>query len=85
MAQAYADPTFSAKKAKTWTAGVNWYLNSNAKIVLNYELTSFDGGADTGLAYNPGTGASNGFNAATNQVKDREDERVLLARFQVAF
>ena len=85
LAQAYADPTFSAKKAKTWTAGVNWYLNSNAKIVLNYEQSSFDGGAGTGLAYNPGTGASNGFNAATNQVKDREDERAILARFQVAF
>ena len=81
----FSDPTFSAKKAKTWTAGVNWYLNSNAKIVLDYEQTSFDGGAGTGQAYNPGTGASNGFNAATNQVKDREDERALLARFQVAF
>ena len=84
LAQAYADPTFSAKKAKTWTAGVNWYLNSNAKIVLNYEQTSFDGGAGTGLAYSA-AGSSNGFNAATNQVKDREDERALLARFQVAF
>lgn len=85
LAQSYADPTFSAKKAKTWTAGVNWYLNSNAKIVLNYEQTSFDGGAGTGLAYNPGTGVSNGFNATTNKVKDRPDERALFARFQVGF
>ena len=85
LAQSYADPTFSAKKAKTWTAGVNWYLNSNAKIVLNYEQTSFDGGAGTGLAYNPTTGASNGFSATTNKVKDRPDERALFARFQVGF
>lgn len=85
LAQAYADPTFSAKKARTWTAGVNWYLNSNAKIVLNYEQTSFVGGAGTGLAYNTATGASNGYNATTNQVKNREDERALFARFQVAF
>lgn len=85
LAQAYADPTFSAKKAKSWTAGVNWYLNSNAKIVLNYEQTAFDGGAGTGRAYNATTGASNGYNAATNRVKDREDERALFARFQVAF
>ena len=85
LAQAYADPTFSAKKAKTWTAGVNWYLNTNAKIVLNYEQTAFDGGAGTGRAYNAVSGASNGYNAATNKVKDREDERALLARFQVAF
>ena len=85
LAQSYADPTFSAKKAKTWTAGVNWYLNTNAKIVLNYEQTSFDGGAAQGRAFNPSTGASNGFNAATNRIKDREDERALFARFQVAF
>lgn len=85
LAQSYADPTFSAKKAKTWTAGVNWYLNSNAKIVLNYEQTSFNGGSGTGVAFNTTTGASNGFNAATNQVKNREDERALFARFQVGF
>ena len=81
----FADPTFSAKKAKTWTAGVNWYLNTNAKIVLNYEQTAFEGGAGTGQAYNSTTGASNGFNANANKVKDRENERALLARFQVAF
>ena len=85
LAQSYADPTFSAKKAKTWTAGVNWYLNTNAKIVLNYEQTAFEGGAGTGRAYNATTGASNGYNVATNRVKDREDERALFARFQVAF
>ncbi len=85
LAQSYADPTFSAKRAKTWTAGVNWYLNSNAKIVLNYEQTAFDGGAGTGRAYNATSGASNGYNAASNKVKDREDERALFARFQVAF
>ena len=85
LGQSFADATISAKKAKTWTAGVNWYLNSNAKIVLNYEQTAFDGGAGTGLAYNTATGASNGYNATTNKVKDRPDERALFARFQVAF
>jgi phosphate-selective porin OprO and OprP len=39
LAQSYADPTFSAKKAKSWTAGVKWYMNSNAKFELNYEQT----------------------------------------------
>lgn len=96
LAQSYADPTFSAKKAKTWTAGVNWYLNTNAKIVLNYEQTSFDGGAidgpafnRTGAVVNPGLvadGGSLGYaNANGRRVKDREDERALFARFQVAF
>jgi len=85
IGDSFADPTFSAKKAKTWTAGVNWYLNSNAKIVLNYEQTSFVGGAGTGLAYNTTTGVSNSYNATTNKVANRPDERALFARFQVAF
>ena len=88
IGDSFADPTFSAKKAKTWTAGVNWYLNSNAKIVLNYEQTSFDGGSGTGVAFNtPGTsdGKNNGYNATTNKVTNRPDERALFARFQVAF
>lgn len=85
IGDSFADPTFSAKKAQTWTAGVNWYLNSNAKIVLNYEQTSFIGGAGTGLAYNTATGASNGYNSTTNKVANRPDERALFARFQVAF
>ena len=76
---AYADPTKSAESAKTWTAGVNWYLNSNAKIALNYSQTSFDGGAisgdgKTGNAGDPG-----------RSIKDRPDEKALFARFQVAF
>lgn len=75
---AFADGTLSAKSAKSWTAGVNWYLNSNAKIALNYEQTSFDGGASNGI-----TGAAN--IAAGRNIKDRPDERALLARFQVAF
>jgi phosphate-selective porin OprO/OprP len=77
---AYADGTKSAKSAHSWTAGVNWYLNANAKIALNYEHTTFDGGASV-----------NGANLnATNSnyktiIKDRPDEKALLARFQVAF
>ncbi len=77
---AYADGTKSAKSAKSWTAGVNWYLNQNAKIILNYEHTSFEGGASVN---NQNINAAN-----TNYrsiVKDREDEEALLARFQVAF
>jgi phosphate-selective porin OprO and OprP len=73
---AFSDATLSAKSAKSWTAGVNWYLNSNAKIALNYSQTSFDGGA-----------SSNGATANTSgsNIKDRPDEKALLARFQVAF
>jgi len=80
VANAYSDLTKSAKSAESWTVGVNWYLNSNAKIALNYEQTSFDGGAlQKGLAQ------STNNNASGSRVRDREDERALLARFQVAF
>jgi phosphate-selective porin OprO/OprP len=79
----FADPTLSASKARSWTAGVNWYLNTNAKIVLNYEQTTFDGGSGTANAFT-GT-AANTFATAGNKVKDRPDERSLIARVQLAF
>ncbi len=44
----FADPNASASKAQTLGAGVNWYLNENVKLQLNYENTSFDGGATGG-------------------------------------
>ncbi len=76
---AYSDLSKSAKSAKTWTAGVNWYLNTNAKISLNYAHTSFDGGAGGG------NGTASSINTSGSNVKDRPDEKALLARFQVAF
>jgi phosphate-selective porin OprO and OprP len=80
LTSAYSDLTKSAKSAHSWVAGVNWYLNQNAKIQLNYEHTSFDGGASVrNQNLNP---AASNFNAI---VKDRESEDALLARLQVAF
>lgn len=73
---AYADLSTSAQKAQTWTGGVNWYLNQNVKVAVNYAQTKFDGGAGIGIT---------AINAAGTNVRDREDERALLARFQVAF
>lgn len=35
----------SAKQATAWAAGLNWYLNSNVKLNLNYEQTTFEGGS----------------------------------------
>jgi len=77
---AYADSTKSAKSAHSWTAGVNWYLNTNAKIALNYEHTTFDGGASVNGANLNGTNSN-----FKTIIKDRPDEKALLARFQVAF
>lgn len=72
----YADLSTSAKSAKSWVAGVNWYLNQNAKVALNYAHTSFDGGAGAGITP---------INTAGTNVSDRESENALLARFQLAF
>lgn len=44
----FADPAVSARRAEAWVAGVNWYLNSNLKLVLNYLHTGFEGGAAGG-------------------------------------
>lgn len=61
----FADPARSARKAKEWAVGLNWYPERRIKIAVNYGQTSFDGGAAAG--------------------GDREDEKALLTRFQVAF
>ncbi len=38
----YAHPSVSAAGAFSWGVGVNWYVNRNIKISLNYEQTRFD-------------------------------------------
>jgi phosphate-selective porin OprO/OprP len=44
----YADPSVSVRSSRAWGLGVNWYLNSNLKLVLNYTDASFEGGAPLG-------------------------------------
>lgn len=44
----FASPTVSARASRAWTLGLNWYLNSNLKLVANYTEASFDGGAAAG-------------------------------------
>ncbi len=61
----FADPAKSARTAKEWAIGLNWYPERRIKIAVNYGQTSFEGGAAAG--------------------GDREDEKALLTRFQVAF
>lgn len=44
----FADPAVAARKATGYTLGLNWYLSPNVKWVLNYEHTTFEGGAPGG-------------------------------------
>jgi len=45
----YANAATSASKASSWGVGVNWHLNRNIKLSLNYEQTEFDGGTSAFL------------------------------------
>ena len=44
----FANPATSARKAKAWGVGVNWHFTRAVKVAVNYERTTFDGGAATG-------------------------------------
>lgn len=46
--RSFASPTASARAARAWTGGLNWYANNNLKIQANIEQTAFDGGATGG-------------------------------------
>ena len=63
----FANPASAASRAEAWALGLNWYLNRNLRWMLDYEQTTFEGGANAG------------------DRGDREDEKVLLSRVQVAF
>ena len=39
----FANPDHSATKAFAWCVGLNWHLNRNVKLQLNYEKTDFTG------------------------------------------
>lgn len=48
FALGFADITKAVRKAGAWAIGLNWYLNQNIRYVVNYEQTSFGGGAALG-------------------------------------
>src|SRR5204863_10187778 len=47
-AKSFADPEKSARAATSLTAGVNWYLNNNTRLQLDYVRTTFTSGAKDG-------------------------------------
>lgn len=71
----FADPRVSVKQANTWGLGLNWWLNSNVKLMLDYSQTSFTGGA----------GLFNTRNVLQTNITSREMEKVWQTRVQLAF
>ena len=47
-ANSFANPLTAVTKETAYGVGVNWYPWNTVKLSLNYELTSFEGGAATG-------------------------------------
>jgi len=68
----YASFASSVQKAKAWGVGVNWHFTRAVKVAVNYERTTFTGGAP----------ALSGANGATG---DREPENAVITRFQTSF
>lgn len=48
FAEGFADRAVSARKAFAWGVGLNWHLSRNVKQQVDYERTSFTGGAAGG-------------------------------------
>ncbi|MFM8409655.1 MAG: hypothetical protein ACKOCT_05195 [Alphaproteobacteria bacterium] len=62
--------------AMEWALGINWWLNPNVKLMLDYTQTEFDGGDG---AYDEVGKLTTAF------VRDRETEKVWQTRVQVGF
>jgi phosphate-selective porin OprO and OprP len=43
-----SNPDVSVRKAFSWGVGLNWHLNRNVKQQVNYDRTTFTGGAPSG-------------------------------------
>ena len=66
---AFADPYTQVSEAATSGVALSWYVTGNVRVSLDYERTAFEGGAGT----SPGP------------IVDRDDEKVLFTRLQLAF
>ncbi|MCL2449715.1 MAG: porin [Polyangiaceae bacterium] len=66
----YASTSGSVRGATEGAAGVNWYMSDNAKFVLNWDHTAFQGGAKTPLE---------------QHWQHREAENIWLVRAQVVY
>lgn len=66
----FASPAGSVRGATEVTLGSNWYLSDNAKFVVNWDHTAFQGGAKTPVE---------------SVIGHREAENIVLLRAQVVY
>jgi phosphate-selective porin OprO/OprP len=67
----FSNPNTSARSARSFSVGLNWYLNQNVSVKASFSHTDFTGGG----------GAGSSAPAAVT----RKDENVLFTRIQLAF
>ena len=73
----FSDPTTSAQGASAWTAGINWWLNRNVRMLTSYSLTTFRGGGTVSDAVPSSLSAP--------ATVSHQDESVIFTRVQIAF
>jgi phosphate-selective porin OprO/OprP len=73
----FSDGTTSAGSAAAWSAGLNWWLNRNVRILTSFSLTTFQGGGGVNLGV-PST-------QVPPATVAHQDEYVLFTRVQIAF
>jgi phosphate-selective porin OprO and OprP len=67
----YANPATSARSAKEWAVGLNWWLNRDVRILASYSRTTFEGGGGAGTT--------------APAIVTRQPEDVFFTRIQLAF
>lgn len=75
--QGFSNPLYSANSATSWSAGINWWLNKNVRLMMSYAHTRFAGGGAFNL-FDPST-------LVAPATVTRQDENVFLTRLQLAF
>lgn len=73
----FSDGTTSAGDAYAWSAGINWWLNRNVRILTSFSQTTFQGGGGINLGV-PST-------QAPPATVAHQNEYVLFTRIQIAF
>ncbi|MGA3144403.1 MAG: porin [Verrucomicrobiota bacterium] len=71
----YANPAASASEARSWSAGLNWYLNQNIRVNASFSHTSFSGGGNA-----TGSAAASPPGSVTGHSED-----VFFTRVQIGF